>query len=254
MDQATTLMQLLHRDICFSRSSRVLEVGCGTGAQTLILAKNNPDVQIVSIDKSLTSLNQAKALMDAEGITNVDFRHDDIYQLTSKNGLFDDVFVCFVLEHLPDPAGALRHLRSLLTATGNIIAIEGDHGSFYCHPESEAAQKAVACLVELQSRAGGDALIGRKLYPLLAEAGYTRIQVSPQLVYVDAARPKWVEGFSRRTFIAMVAGVKAQALASHLIDEETWEKGMADLYRATEPDGTFCYTFFKAVASVTNSR
>ena len=33
-----------------------------------------------------------------------------------------------------------------------------------------------------------------------------------------------------------------------MIDPATWDKGIADLYRATEPDGTFCYAFFKAVA------
>ena len=33
-----------------------------------------------------------------------------------------------------------------------------------------------------------------------------------------------------------------------LIDAPTWEKGIADLYRATEADGTFCYAFFKCTA------
>jgi hypothetical protein len=45
----------------------------------------------------------------------------------------------------------------------------------------------------------------------------------------------------------MVEGVREQALALGLIDERTWVKGVADMYRATEADGTFCYTFFKAV-------
>ena len=44
--------------------------------------------------------------------------------------------------------------------------IEGDHGSAYFHPESEAADDAIACLVKLQR---GDAKIGRRLYPLLLE-------------------------------------------------------------------------------------
>ena len=43
--------------------------------------------------------------------------------------------------------------------------IEGDHGSAYFHPDSAAARAAIACQVELQARAGGDALIGRQLYP-----------------------------------------------------------------------------------------
>jgi hypothetical protein len=65
------------------------------------------------------------------------------------------------------------------------------------------------------------------------------------MVYVDSSKPDLVEGFTKRTFIAMVEGVKEQALSLGLIDRKTWDKGIADLYRTTEKDGTFCYTFFK---------
>jgi hypothetical protein len=66
---------------------------------------------------------------------------------------------------------------------------------------------------------------------------------------VDSSRPDLVEGFSKNTFIAMVEGVRDQALSLGMIDRRTWEKGLADLYRATEPGGTFCYTFFKGTAA-----
>jgi len=46
----------------------------------------------------------------------------------------------------------------------------------------------------------------------------------------------------------MVEGVKEQALSKDLIDEDRWNTGLKDLYRATEEDGTFCYTFFKGRA------
>jgi hypothetical protein len=42
--------------------------------------------------------------------------------------------------------------------------------------------------------------------------------------------------------------VGTQAVAEGLIDAESWDRGIRDLYRTAEPDGTFCYTFFKAVA------
>jgi hypothetical protein len=66
------------------------------------------------------------------------------------------------------------------------------------------------------------------------------------MVYVDASRPALVDGFTRKTFTAMVAGVKDQALALGMIDEPTWDRGIADLYRTTQADGTFCYTFLRA--------
>ena len=71
--------------------------------------------------------------------------------------------------------------------------------------------------------------------------------MSPRMVYADASRPALVDGFTRRTFTAMVEGVGEQAVAPGLMDEAGWAGGIRDLYRTAEPDGTFCYTFFKAV-------
>ena len=68
------------------------------------------------------------------------------------------------------------------------------------------------------------------------------------MVYVDSSRPEDVEGFTKNTFIAMVEEVRDQAIDTVIIDETTWEQGIKDLYRTTEKDGTFCYTFFKGVA------
>ena len=67
------------------------------------------------------------------------------------------------------------------------------------------------------------------------------------MVYVDASRPALVDGFTRKTFTAMVEGVRDQALAMGLIDRQTRNQGVTDLYRTTQADGTFCYTFFKGV-------
>jgi hypothetical protein len=46
----------------------------------------------------------------------------------------------------------------------------------------------------------------------------------------------------------MVEGVREKALSLGLVDAPSWDKGIADLYRATEADGTFCYAFFKGTA------
>jgi hypothetical protein len=129
----------------------------------------------------------------------------------------------------------------------SITVIEGDHGSAYFHPDSAAAHDAIECLVELQRRAGGDALIGRRVYPLLVDAGFDAVHVSARMVYVDASRPDLVDGFTRKTFTAMVEGVRAPAIAAGLIDPDRFDAGIGDLDRTTEADGTFCYTFFKGV-------
>ena len=246
--QAGSVLDLLHGDTAYPAGSVVLEVGCGTGAQTITLARTSPGARIVSFDRSASSVAQAKGRADAAGINNVEFLHADLFALPFTEASFDHVFVCFVLEHLSKPIDALLRLKRLLKDGGTLTVFEGDHGSTYFHPHSEIAHRAVACQVELQRRAGGNALIGRQLYPLLIEAGFASVQVSPRMVYVDASRPELVDGFTRRTFTAMIEGVREPAIAAGLIDPAAFDAGIGALYRTAEDDGVFCYTFFKGVA------
>jgi len=246
-DQAGTLVDLLHSDTAYPRESTVLEVGCGVGAQTITLAQRSPNARFTSVDISADSLAEAKRRADRAALTNVEFRHADIFGLPFASKSFDHVFVCFVLEHLSRPLEALAILKNLLKVGGTITVIEGDHGSAYFHPDSTAAHAAIECLVEMQRQAGGNALIGRQLYPLLVESGFDAVRVSPLMVYVDSSRPELVEGFTKKTFTAMVEGVRETAIASGLIEPESFDAGVQDLYRTTEAEGVFCYTFFKAV-------
>jgi len=67
------------------------------------------------------------------------------------------------------------------------------------------------------------------------------------MVYVDSSRPELVEGFTRKTFTAMIEGIRDSAISAGLIQPESFDAGVHDLHRTTEADGVFCYTFFKGV-------
>jgi SAM-dependent methyltransferase len=246
-DQADTLARLLHADTHYPPGSLVLEAGCGVGAQTLILGAQSPGAQIVSLDHSEASVRQARREARVAGLTRATFVVGDLFQPPWPAASFDHVFVCFVLEHLADPERALGTLVALLRPGGTLTAIEGDHGSAFFHPDDDDARRAVRCLVEAQARCGGDANIGRRLYPLLTGAGLSDVRVTPRAVYADASRPALVEGFIEKTFTAMVAGARANVLDLGLADAATWERGIAGLHRTAEPDGSFFYCFFKGI-------
>ena len=246
-DQAGSLAELLHHDTFYPAESTVLEAGCGVGAQTVFLAHNSPEARITSVDISPASLAQARARLDRAGIDNVELVRGDVYAPPFGPESFDHVFVCFVLEHLSRPVKALETLGCLLRRGGTITVIEGDHGSTYFHPDSAAAHRAIDCLVEVQRRGGGNALIGRQVYPLLVQAGFDDVLVSPRMVYVDSSRPHLVEGFTTNTFTAMVEGIREPAIEAGLIEPDDFDAGIRALHRTTEIDGVFCYTFFKGV-------
>lgn len=247
-DQAGALVDLLHRDTSYPAGSRVLEAGCGTGAQTVILAERCPHARFTSVDLSETSLAAARERVAAGGFTNVTFRRADVYDPPFEAGAFDHVFVCFLLEHLSRPVEALRALRKVVKPGGTVTVIEGDAGSAFFHPDDPAARRVVDCLIDRQAAAGGDALIGRRLYPLLVEAGFEGVGVSPRFVYADGSRPDLQDRFTRRTFTAMIEGVREAAVEAGLLDAATFDRGIAALRRTAEADASFCFTFFKATA------
>ncbi len=213
-DQADSLADLLHYDSVWEKGSVILEAGCGIGAQTKIIAPKNKNSKFISIDISSESLDQARNIADSNSIDNVAFQQDDIFELPFGDEYFDHIFLSFVLEHIPNPMQALSKLKRVLKTKGT-----------------------------------GDANIGRKLYPLLNQSSFKEIKVSPRQVYVDDSNPKWVEGFTKNTFTAMIKGVSKEAVSKNIISKKEFDKGIKDLNRTAEGGGTFCYTFFKGIGT-----
>ncbi len=248
-DQAESLSDLLHSGTAYAAGRKVLEAGCGVGAQTITLGRRSPGARLTSVDVSGVSVAEARRAVERAGLDNVEVQQADIFALPFAAGSFDDVFVCFVLEHLTRPVDALLILTKLLRPGGSMTVIEGDHGSTLFHPESAAARAAIQCQVDLQRLAGGNALIGRALYPMMTAAGLAAVRVSPRMVYVDGSRPGLANSFTRRTFTAMIAGVREAAIGAGLIEPGLFDAGISALDATAEPGGVFGYTFFKGVGT-----
>lgn len=92
-DQADTLAGLLHPAKPFPPGSRVLEAGCGVGAQTVILARNSPDAHFLSIDISQESIERARRKVTAQNLSNVTLEVADILDLPYADESFDHLFL-----------------------------------------------------------------------------------------------------------------------------------------------------------------
>ncbi|MBZ6416279.1 MULTISPECIES: class I SAM-dependent methyltransferase [Methylobacterium] len=199
-DRAATLESRLHRGARYPAGGTVLEAGSGVGAQTIPLLRQNPDAVLTCVDIAAASLAEAQTRIRAAGLPVPTLRQADLRALPFPRASFDHAFVCFVLEHLPDPPAVLAELRRVVRPGGSLTVIEGDHGSVLLHPEDTAARAAIACQVALQRRAGCD----------------PEIEVRPRPIYADGSRPDLAAGFVRRTFAAMVAGIREEAIRAGL--------------------------------------
>ncbi len=252
--QASILVEFIHRGVCFPAGSRILEAGCGTGAQTIELVRQHPECELIAIDRFAESLAIAEERVRSQAqlantrFADVRFRVADLNALPFGAAEFDGAFLCFVLEHLPDVARALSEIKRVLKPGAKLHAFEGDHGSVTAWPNDPAIYRLVAAVAGYQSEQGGDACIGRRLCPVLLSAGFHQVTVRPYVAYSDAVRPEWREAFTKATFTDMMALQRDAVLARALLTETEWQEGMEALQQAALGDGTFSYTFFRASA------
>jgi SAM-dependent methyltransferase len=248
LEQSLILEDLLHAGTRFQSGEKVLEAGCGVGAQTRILARRNPEAAFECVDISRESIEQARGVARQENLNNVSFKQADIFTLPFQPASFDHIFVCFVLEHLPNPGSALRIFKEILKPGGSITLIEGDHGSGFWTPETELSRKAWKGLIDSQIALGHDPNIGRQVYPLLRNAGFQISDVSPRWVYADQSKPVLLDGVINQIIAPMVYSAEQQVLDSAFMQGVEWKKGLDDISEvARHPEGTFFYTWFKGV-------
>jgi len=102
----------------------VLEVGPGKGTYTFEVARRVPGGKVIAIDVQESVVKKLEQKCKALGITNVEPKVMDIYDLDFENGTFDRVFMICCLPEIPDPVRALRELNRVLKPEGLLLLAE----------------------------------------------------------------------------------------------------------------------------------
>jgi 2-polyprenyl-3-methyl-5-hydroxy-6-metoxy-1,4-benzoquinol methylase len=84
---------------------RILECGCLEGGHTTVLAQAFPDATITAVDVRETSLQKAKFILSASGITNVRLTKENLNEPSAAfTQHYDAIFCVGLLYHLRQPA------------------------------------------------------------------------------------------------------------------------------------------------------
>ena len=108
----------LVQDLAVKKTDKVLEIGCGTGYTTALLAKLGAQVLALEIDAGLAQ--QASANLQQAGIANAQVRQADGSQGAAGDGPFDVILLSGSVAELP------QALLDQLSVGGRLAAIVGD--------------------------------------------------------------------------------------------------------------------------------
>jgi len=115
-------MSCVDRLLSSMDGGRVLDVGCGHGRFTRLLAASFGSIRsIVGIDPGKDSIDEARRATDDRRIT---YRLMEIMELAPFPPRFDTVAIAYALHHVPDPPAVLTRLVSLITPGGHLIVNE----------------------------------------------------------------------------------------------------------------------------------
>jgi ubiquinone/menaquinone biosynthesis C-methylase UbiE len=154
------------------KGMRCVDIGCGSGSVSRLMAKivgRRGHVVGVDVDDRYLKYCSHRNIALKQ---NIEFlRHDISKSRLNVKGDFDMVYSRFLFQHLRDRKGALRYMKQLLKEGGSLLIQDLDHasGSWVCYPENNHFNSLRKIYVALIRKAGGDPLVGRKLYKLLID-------------------------------------------------------------------------------------
>jgi ubiquinone/menaquinone biosynthesis C-methylase UbiE len=175
---------------------RVADICCGSGKATYVLHKLvQPYGTVVGVDGSEQRIRYAKKHYGAYGI---EFHRRDMRQPLDSLGMFDFIWVRFVLEyHLSNSFEIVQNLSGILKPGGVLCLIDLDYNCLSHFGLSKKLERALfAAIRKLEETANFDPYAGRKLYDHLYRLGYQDIDVNVAAHHLIFGELKDVDAFN----------------------------------------------------------
>jgi ubiquinone/menaquinone biosynthesis C-methylase UbiE len=248
--QARFLEPMVHDRLPFRRRHRVLEVGCGVGAQTEILLRHFPDLHVTGIDIQDDQLAEARRFLATVpwAAGRYDIRHMDAEKLEVEPESFDGAFLCWILEHVPSPARVLGEVRRVIRPGSPIVCNEVLNATFFIDPYSPDTLRYWMAYNDRQIDLGGDPFVGGKLGNLLLSVGYRDVVTEVKTFHLDNRAPvERTEMLAYWTEL-LLSGAPA-LLESGRVSQDVVDGMTRELDRvARDPNSVFFYSFVQARA------
>jgi len=253
--QARFLEPMVHDRLPFRRRRRLLEVGSGVGAQTEILLRHFPEIHVTGVEINDAQIEEARRYLatipwanDAHGKPRWEVKKMDATRLDAESESFDGAFLCWVLEHVGDPARVLSEVRRVLVPGAPIVCNEVLNATFFLDPYSPDTLRYWMAFNDHQLSVGGDPFVGAKLGNLLQSVGYRDVVTEVKTFHWDNRAPgeraEFLEYWSELLLSGAPALLAANKVAQDVVDGMTVELERV----ARDPNSVFFYSFIQARA------
>ena len=177
---------------------RVIDVGCGPGSITRGLADRVAPGEVVGVDASAEVLDVARH--EASTATNLRYQQSSVYQLPFADASFDVAFAHQVLQHLADPAAAIREMLRVLVPAGLVAVRDVDWGSIAYWPVDPWIDRFIDVHARTWTRNGGEPRMGRRLRALFNAAAVADVEINSSVwAYATAEETRqWGESYAER--------------------------------------------------------
>ncbi|MCI5064167.1 class I SAM-dependent methyltransferase [bacterium] len=250
--QAQFAEQSIYHDVDFSRAGRILEVGCGVGAQTEILLRRFPKLVVQGIDRSEHQLAAAEKRLSQQPHFSDRYALEkmDAARTTFSEGEFDGAFLCWILEHVDSPSQVLAEVRRVLRPGARIVVTEVMNSTFFLDPYSPNTWQYWMAYNNYQLEKSGDPFVGVKLGNLLLQQGYREIHTAVKTWHLDNRNPA-----QRKEIISfwteLILSASGQLLQDGYVSEEMISGMKQELDTvAFDKDAVFYFSFMQATAKV----
>ena len=178
-DAIAPMTERIFRQAGVGPGMRVLDVGCGVGDVSLLVADLvGPEGAVVGVDREAASIETARKRAAERGLANVRFAEGDFRELGSDLGVFDAAVGRLVLMYQADPVAAVRALAERLHPGGTVVFQEYDSTIPTTNIAPLPLRERVGRWIwgALES-AGADVQMGMHLWPVFTEAGLVEVEV-----------------------------------------------------------------------------